>query len=207
MAWIGSKAAVFTNLFVPVVALLFLACGLEREDAIHGAPDSSSPDAPHADATDRDAPHADATDGDAPHADATDRDAPHVDATDGDATHEDASGMDAASADATSSDAASTEEGPSSGGCQDGATQCLFNGVQTCVAGSWGNVVRCPSSTPDCVAGVCAQPPSCQVSTLGTTNCGAGGSGTESCCASPEVPGGTYYRTYDPPAEDGGLTR
>jgi|HubBroStandDraft_6_1064221.scaffolds.fasta_scaffold17338_2 sulfatase modifying factor 1 len=29
------------------------------------------------------------------------------------------------------------------------------------------------------------------------TNCGPGGSGTESCCASLEVTGGTYYRTYD----------
>lgn len=33
------------------------------------------------------------------------------------------------------------------------------------------------------------------------TNCGPGGSGTESCCTSPEVCGGTYYRTY---ANDGG---
>jgi formylglycine-generating enzyme required for sulfatase activity len=28
------------------------------------------------------------------------------------------------------------------------------------------------------------------------TNCGPGGSGTESCCTSLEVQGGTYYRTY-----------
>jgi formylglycine-generating enzyme required for sulfatase activity len=28
------------------------------------------------------------------------------------------------------------------------------------------------------------------------TNCGPGGSGTDSCCASLEVTGGTYYRTY-----------
>ena len=28
------------------------------------------------------------------------------------------------------------------------------------------------------------------------TNCGPGGSGSESCCASPEVEGGTYDRTY-----------
>jgi formylglycine-generating enzyme required for sulfatase activity len=34
------------------------------------------------------------------------------------------------------------------------------------------------------------------------TNCGAGGSGTESCCASLEVTGGTYYRTYDAPLPD-----
>jgi sulfatase modifying factor 1 len=28
------------------------------------------------------------------------------------------------------------------------------------------------------------------------TNCGPGGSGSESCCTSLEVPGGSYYRTY-----------
>jgi formylglycine-generating enzyme required for sulfatase activity len=33
------------------------------------------------------------------------------------------------------------------------------------------------------------------------TNCGAGGEGTESCCTSLEVTGGTFYRTYDPLVE------
>ncbi|MGD0679443.1 MAG: SUMF1/EgtB/PvdO family nonheme iron enzyme [Polyangiaceae bacterium] len=37
------------------------------------------------------------------------------------------------------------------------------------------------------------------------TNCGPGGTGTESCCTSLDVPGGTYYRTYDPIDEDGGV--
>jgi formylglycine-generating enzyme required for sulfatase activity len=37
-------------------------------------------------------------------------------------------------------------------------------------------------------------------------NCLAGDAGTESCCASLEVPGGTYYRTYDPQGADGGGT-
>ena len=36
-------------------------------------------------------------------------------------------------------------------------------------------------------------PPSCQAGGNGVTRCGASG---ESCCTSPEVPGGTYYRTY-----------
>jgi formylglycine-generating enzyme required for sulfatase activity len=44
-------------------------------------------------------------------------------------------------------------------------------------------------------------PPSCTSSGEGTTNCGLGGSGSESCCTSPEVCGGTYYRTY---TNDGG---
>ena len=44
------------------------------------------------------------------------------------------------------------------------------------------------------------RPPSCAVSAMGTTDCGAS---HEDCCVSPEVPGGTYDRTYDP-VEDGG---
>ncbi len=79
------------------------------------------------------------------------------------------------------------------GVCFDGAIQCSFNGVQTCTAGAWGSAVACPASTPACSAGICGQPPSCQTSTSGTTNCGAS---SESCCASLEVPAGTYNRTY-----------
>jgi formylglycine-generating enzyme len=37
------------------------------------------------------------------------------------------------------------------------------------------------------------QPPSCQVAGAGKTNCG---NGSESCCATVQVPGGTYERTY-----------
>jgi sulfatase modifying factor 1 len=39
-------------------------------------------------------------------------------------------------------------------------------------------------------------PPSCESGGPGMSNRGPGGSGTESCCTSLEVPGGTYYRTY-----------
>jgi formylglycine-generating enzyme required for sulfatase activity len=66
--------------------------------------------------------------------------------------------------------------------------------VETCTGGAWGTAVSCPSSTPNCNAGVCGQPASCQTSAPGTTTCGA--SGTGSCCASPEVPGGEFYLTY-----------
>jgi formylglycine-generating enzyme required for sulfatase activity len=38
------------------------------------------------------------------------------------------------------------------------------------------------------------------------TNCGPGGSGTESCCTSLEVPGGAYYRTYANSGGDAGPT-
>jgi formylglycine-generating enzyme required for sulfatase activity len=44
-------------------------------------------------------------------------------------------------------------------------------------------------------------PPSCALGGPGMTNCGTGDDGTESCCTSIEVEGGTYYRTY---GNDGG---
>ncbi len=46
-------------------------------------------------------------------------------------------------------------------------------------------------------------PPSCAPGGNGLTNCG---SCSESCCTSLEVPGGTFYRTYDPTNADGGAT-
>jgi formylglycine-generating enzyme required for sulfatase activity len=45
-------------------------------------------------------------------------------------------------------------------------------------------------------------PPSCAPGGPGLTDCG---SARESCCTSLEVTGGTYYRTYDPLASDGGV--
>jgi formylglycine-generating enzyme required for sulfatase activity len=48
-------------------------------------------------------------------------------------------------------------------------------------------------------------PPSCAPGEPGMTNCGAGGSGSESCCTSLEVTGGTFFRTYTSEA-DGGPT-
>ena len=96
----------------------------------------------------------------------------------------------------TSSTSSVASTSSSSAACQNAATQCVFNGVQTCTSGTWGTATACPSDTPSCSNGACGQPPSCQASVNGTTNCGAGGSGNESCCASPEVPAGTYNRTY-----------
>ena len=46
-------------------------------------------------------------------------------------------------------------------------------------------------SSGPCDAG---QPPSCALCGAGVSACGATG---ESCCTSPLVTGGTYYRTYD----------
>jgi sulfatase modifying factor 1 len=53
--------------------------------------------------------------------------------------------------------------------------------------------MMCPAGEI-CQSGTCGNPPSCAPGGLGMTNCG---DGTQSCCASLEVPGGTYYRTYD----------
>ncbi len=58
---------------------------------------------------------------------------------------------------------------------------------------------QCPLSALACVQGTCDEgtPPSCAPGGPGMNNCGAGGSGTESCCTSLEVGGGTFFRTYD----------
>ncbi len=49
-------------------------------------------------------------------------------------------------------------------------------------------------------AGTLDVQPGCQVGGDGLTNCGPN---RESCCASLEVPGGTYFRSYDPLGSDG----
>ncbi|MGH7439788.1 MAG: formylglycine-generating enzyme family protein [Polyangiaceae bacterium] len=59
--------------------------------------------------------------------------------------------------------------------------------------GGWGDPVNCDAAHPVCSDYACTSPPSCQASGPGLTDCGPT---NESCCTSPEVPGGTYYRTY-----------
>ncbi len=116
----------------------------------------------------------------------------------------DDSSLDASSPDgATGPDSASGEAGGSDGAtpdspsavCTPAATQCSGNSVQTCGAdGQWENAIACGGTTPYCGQGSCsATPPSCNAGGPGLTNCGAS---SESCCASLEVTGGTYYRTY-----------
>lgn len=68
--------------------------------------------------------------------------------------------------------------------------------VQTCgSSGAWEPAWGC--ATGVCTDGACAgsttEGASCSMSGQGTTSCGSSG---ESCCASPEVPGGIYNRTY-----------
>jgi len=60
---------------------------------------------------------------------------------------------------------------------------------------AWSNVPNTTScgGSGTCSSGSCIQPPSCAPGGAGMTNCGAT---AESCCVSPEVPGGTYDRTY-----------
>jgi formylglycine-generating enzyme len=64
-------------------------------------------------------------------------------------------------------------------------------------SGSGGSIPE--ASTSPCDDGACmgttTTGASCQPGGPGMTNCGAT---SESCCTSLEVPGGTYYRTYDP---------
>jgi len=87
------------------------------------------------------------------------------------------------------------------GVCPEGATQCAGYSLQVCGPdGSWSTPWTCATGT--CTDGACAgstpTAASCAPGGPGMTDCGPGGSGTESCCTSLEVPGGTYYRTYDP---------
>jgi formylglycine-generating enzyme required for sulfatase activity len=72
----------------------------------------------------------------------------------------------------------------------DSVTSCTV-GTNGCL--QLGSTVPCGATTPLCTNGTCGQPPSCQTSGAGTTNCGAS---SESCCTSYEVAGGTYDRTY-----------
>jgi formylglycine-generating enzyme required for sulfatase activity len=81
--------------------------------------------------------------------------------------------------------------------CSGAGTVCAGAAVVTCLqdpSGCWyGSVPSlCPSPSPICSNGNCVQPPSC--SGL-AANCGSGLN--DSCCTSPVVSGGTFYRSYD----------
>jgi sulfatase modifying factor 1 len=81
--------------------------------------------------------------------------------------------------------------------CSPTTTQCSENGIETCgSSGQWGAAVPCASSQTclNATSGAtCVTIPSCLTSAAGLSSCGPTG---ESCCASLEVPGGSYYRTY-----------
>ena len=97
--------------------------------------------------------------------------------------------------------------------CVPGTTRCegevpdggeagdVGDGVKTCEStGTWSKPWPC--ATDLCAEGSCTgvtandSSPSCAPGGAGMTTCPAG-TGSESCCASQEVAGGTYYRAYD----------
>src|SRR5450432_142744 len=89
------------------------------------------------------------------------------------------------------------------GVCQAGATRCSGSTIESCgLNGMWGSPWTC--ATGRCLDDACYATPttdgtSCQSGGPGLTNCGPGGSGTESCCTSLEVPGGEFFRNYPTP--------
>jgi sulfatase modifying factor 1 len=106
-------------------------------------------------------------------------------------------------ADATHCGGCATACPPSAPTCEAGTCTCpsgtLCSGAcvdETTNANDCGGCgAQCPAATPFCYQGSCtATPPSCAPGGPGMTNCGTP---EESCCASLEVTGGTFYRTYD----------
>ncbi len=98
-------------------------------------------------------------------------------------------------------EAGSSGSSSGSGGSGDSGPDAAEAGPLGSGSGSGGNsdsgrdaAEEGPSNT---LEGGAATPLSCTPGGPGTTNCGPGGSGMESCCNSLEVPGGTFYRSYD----------
>ena len=86
--------------------------------------------------------------------------------------------------------------------CTPGATQCT-SGItaQTCnVCGQW--VTSMCTTAQQCVLGACDAITSCAAGGAGLTSC-PGATGSESCCTSLEVEGGTFDRSYTRPAGTG----
>lgn len=85
------------------------------------------------------------------------------------------------------------KDGKCAGECVPGSKQCSGGVPQECdAAGAWKSAAACTGGTV-CQAGACISPnASCAGLAL---NCGP--TGNENCCASSEVPGGTYNRSND----------
>jgi len=81
--------------------------------------------------------------------------------------------------------------------CAPGSSQCSDNGMEACDKdGQWGPLTGCGATAPYCYGATCnakplPDPPSCQASGEGLSNCGPN---KESCCASPPVAGGSPDR-------------
>ena len=125
-----------------------------------------------------------------------------VDAGAGDAAPPDAGAGDADVADAANdaevADATNDADGGAAPVCTPSTQQCSGVQPQACDAqGQWADLGAPCDTSQTCVNGWCIPtvPTSCQESGDGLDNCGP--DGTESCCASPLVPGGSFYRSYD----------
>lgn len=74
--------------------------------------------------------------------------------------------------------------------CEAGAARCAGNRRQNCgTDGHWAAAESCPATAPRCALGACTEAPSCQPS----LTCGPSSDRT-SCCATSDVPGGTFAR-------------
>jgi sulfatase modifying factor 1 len=98
---------------------------------------------------------------------------------------------------AAATDGHSSVDGAGDVLCTPGTAQCSGTSVVACgTNGTWGEPSSC--ATSQCSSGACAgsttKAESCASGGVGLTNCGPG---KESCCTSPEVAGGTFYRSYD----------
>jgi formylglycine-generating enzyme required for sulfatase activity len=87
---------------------------------------------------------------------------------------------------------------PKSGSCVSSVVMGSTLGTFSPLDGGPSSGVLPANDAGDAAAAAAAVPPSCLAGGPGLSECGAAGSG--SCCTSPEVAGGTYYRTY---ANDG----
>jgi len=82
-----------------------------------------------------------------------------------------------------------------------GGAYCVDTATDPQNCGACGTV--CAKATPECARGACiATPaPNCAPGGPGLANCGVS---AESCCASADVTGGTFFRTYDTALPDAG---
>jgi formylglycine-generating enzyme required for sulfatase activity len=74
----------------------------------------------------------------------------------------------------------------------DAPPTCEGDAVVSCSEDGSETKVACGGNKPICQGGVCRTPPSC---TSLTSDCGA--DGDTSCCASPLLTGGKFFRSYD----------
>jgi formylglycine-generating enzyme required for sulfatase activity len=118
-------------------------------------------------------------------ADGASGDGANGDGANGDGANGDGANGDGANGDGASADGASPDAGCEGGTCADAAPRCAV--PRDCVEGQ-----------THCVAGACIPVPlSCQGAGAGAGfNCGGVG-GSDDCCATYEVPGGTFLRDYD----------